>query len=291
MTAEGGVVPQHHRMEHLLEDNDYYQDLPTVDAVEARCDFVTASSMHADEDVWQPGSDPPDVPEDISMPPLEMREFHMKCSLSALNGKIEAAIGSAMADDGDMLDCPIFTTTLDEDESNFQSSISAVDVDTPNGVSPDFLKKIWSITDDQARNVVLQNTQLNRQSADGLMARQFSTNDRMLRYRRIQSYFFTDTMFVTKTAKSTRGNKCMQLFVSDKGYIAVYPMESKSDFIDCLHLFCKEVGVPVSLVVDPSGEQTSRLVRRFCNQVGTTLRILEESTQWAKIELNSILDF
>ena len=103
----------------------------------------------------------------------------------------------------------------------------------------------------------------------------------MLRYRRIQSYFFTDTMFVTKPAKSTRGNICMQLFVSDKGFIAVYPMKTKSDFLDSLHLFCKEVGVPVSLVVDPSGEQTSRLVRRFCNQVGTTLRILEESTQWA----------
>ena len=143
------------------------------------------------------------------------------------------------------------------------------------------MKKIWSITDAQAQGVVEQTTQLNRQSADGSLARQFSTNDRMLRYRRIQSYFFTDTMFVTKAAKSTRGNICLQLFVSDKGFVAVYPMESKSDFPDALHLFCKEVGVPISLVVDPSGEQTSRLVRRFCNQVGTTLRILEESTQWA----------
>ena len=281
ITTEGDVVPQHNRIKRLIGDADYYHDLPTVDAIEAQCDFVTVSSMHADEVIWQPGCDPPDVPENQSMAHLEMRDFHEKCSLSALKGKIEAAIGSVAANDGDMLDCPIFTSTLDDLESKFQSTISAVDVDTPNGVSPDFLKKIWSITEDQARNVVLQNTQLNRQSADGLLARQFSTNDRMLRYRRIQSYFFTDTMFVTKPAKSTRGNICMQLFVSDKGYIAVYPMESKSDFLDCLHLFCKEVGVPVSLVVDPSGEQTSRLVRRFCNQIGTTLRILEESTQWA----------
>ena len=103
----------------------------------------------------------------------------------------------------------------------------------------------------------------------------------MLRYRRIRSSFFTDTMFVTGKAKSTRGNKCMQLFVSDKGYVAIYPMRSKADFKDALHLFCKEVGVPVTLVVDPSGEQTSKAVRCFCTQVGTTLRILEESTQWA----------
>ena len=73
----------------------------------------------------------------------------------------------------------------------------------------------------------------------------------------------------------------LQVFVSDKGYIAVYPMEKKSDFQDCLHLFCKEVGVPEVIVVDPSGEQTSKPVRRFCIQVGTTLRLLEEKTQWA----------
>ena len=73
----------------------------------------------------------------------------------------------------------------------------------------------------------------------------------------------------------------LQVFVSDKGYVAVYPMEKKSYFQDCLHLFCKEVGVPEVIVVDASGEQTSKPVRRFCIQVGTTLRLLEEKTQWA----------
>ena len=101
-------------------------------------------------------------------------------------------------------------------------------------------------------------------------------NDRMLRYRRIKSNFFTDTMFVTKAAKSTRGYTMLQLFVLDKRYIALYPMERKNDFQDCLHLFYKEVGVPEILVVDPSGEQTSKSIRQFCIQVGTTLRLLEE---------------
>jgi len=57
-------------------------------------------------------------------------------------------------------------------------------------------------------------------------------------------------------------------------------MEFKSDFKDALHLFCKEAGVPIDLVVDPSGEQTSKPICKFCNQVGTTLILLEESTQW-----------
>ena len=103
----------------------------------------------------------------------------------------------------------------------------------------------------------------------------------MLRYRRINSFFFTDTFFAKGDAKSSRGNTCMQLFVSDKGYVAVYPMTTKSKFKDCLHLFCKEVGVPHTLVLDMSGEQTTNAVKHFSNQVGLTLRLLEESTQWA----------
>ena len=64
-------------------------------------------------------------------------------------------------------------------------------------------------------------------------------------------------------------------------------MGRKSDFRDSLHQYCKEVGVPEILVVDPSGEQTSKAVTRFCIQVGTTLCLLEENTQWAnRAELN-----
>ena len=99
----------------------------------------------------------------------------------------------------------------------------------------------------------------------------------MLSYCRIKSCFFTDTLFVTKAAKSIQGYTMIQLFVSDKGYLAIYPMRKRSEFKDALHLFCKEIGVPESLVVDPSGEQTSKDVRKFCNQVGTTLRILQEA--------------
>ena len=57
-------------------------------------------------------------------------------------------------------------------------------------------------------------------------------------------------------------------------------MELKSEFNDALYSFYKEVGVPIALVVNPSGEKTSKVVRKFCNQAKTTLRILEESTQW-----------
>ena len=72
-----------------------------------------------------------------------------------------------------------------------------------------------------------------------------------------------------------------QVFVSDKDFVAVYPMQSRRVFKDALHQFCKEIGAPVTLVVDPASENKSKDVRRFCHQVGTNLQILEEHTQWA----------
>jgi len=58
-------------------------------------------------------------------------------------------------------------------------------------------------------------------------------------------------------------------------------MKSQAEFQTALHWFCKEVGVPVDLVVDAHRAQTSNKVQRFCDQVGTTLRILEKGTPWA----------
>eukprot|EP00957_Ditylum_brightwellii_P151240 11515793-Ditylum_brightwellii.AAC.1 len=103
--------------------------------------------------------------------------------------------------------------------------LAATDV-TSRSVLPDLIKKMWSISDEQAQDVVNSNTQLNRQTTDGLLSQQFSINYRMLRYCRFNSYFYTDTMHVTKKAKSICGNLHLKVFVSDKGFVVVYPMES-----------------------------------------------------------------
>ena len=73
----------------------------------------------------------------------------------------------------------------------------------------------------------------------------------------------------------------MQLFVSDKGFVKVYPMTKESDYPKALKMFAKDVGAPDVLVADPHPSNKSKDVKAFCNQIGTTLRILEESTQWA----------
>ena len=71
--------------------------------------------------------------------------------------------------------------------------------------------------------------------------------------------------------KSWRGNKCCQLFVSDIGFVFLVPMKSKGEFPDALRKFCKEIGVPTSLVCDPSGEQSSKEVKKYCNDVALPL--------------------
>ena len=58
-------------------------------------------------------------------------------------------------------------------------------------------------------------------------------------------------------------------------------METVGQFEDALQLFCKEVGVPSTIIADPHPTQTKKSVRRFYEQVGMTLRLLEKNTQWA----------
>ena len=102
----------------------------------------------------------------------------------------------------------------------------------------------------------------------------------MIRYKRLKSTFYSDTMFATKH-RSVREYTCCQVFVSDKGFVAVYPMRSQEEFKTALHWFCKQVGVPMSLIVDGHRSQKSPTVKRFCDQIGTTLRVLEAGTPWA----------
>ena len=106
----------------------------------------------------------------------------------------------------------------------------------------------------------------------------------MLRYKRIAQFFFMDTFFATeKSGKSSRGNTCCQLFVSDKGFVFVAPMKSKSEVPSALKIFAREIGAPDAIICDAAGEQKSNAVKKFCHQIGTTLRYLEESTPWANL--------
>ena len=189
----------------------------------------------------------------------------------ALISKVSMAMGSMTVDDAA---CGVF-------EARVFSSVSAIAAGRSKGVTAEHLVKIWRIPYDDAARTLEVTTQWIRQDPDSSLSRNAGTNDRAVRYRRISSKFFTDTLFATKMAKSLRGNTCAQIFVSDKDFIALYPMKKEAEYFLALKEFSKDVGAPDVLVCDSAKTQKKREVKDFCTQIGTTLNILEAETQWA----------
>ena len=132
--------------------------------------------------------------------------------------------------------------------------------------------KIWRISYDDATRTINATSQHSVRSEDPTLSQNYGTNDCMLRYRRIKDYFFMDTFFATsKGGKSSSGNTCCQLFVTDKGFLCVVPMKRKSEVMQTVKQFAKEVGAPDTIVCDMASEQMSAEVKQFCNMIGTTL--------------------
>ena len=196
-------------------------------------------------------------------------DFAEALSVRGEISKLCASIGNCTL--SDQLSCSLFdepsTMTINNLESmlqnmldpcemaKVQSVVSAINAGTSKGPNPKDLSRLWLIDEALAAETINQTTQLCRQNADNSLSRQFLTNNRMLQYRRLQSTFFLDTMFATPKAKLTRMFTCCQIFVSDKGYVAVYPMKSQEEFPTEFHWFCKQVGVPVKLVIDAHSAQ------------------------------------
>ncbi len=165
--------------------------------------------------------------------------------------------------------------------------VSAAHAGISKGVDPTHLSKIWRIDLKTAERTLEVVTQGSKRTDDPKLSRNYGTNDRMLRYKRIAEYFFMDTFFATKKAgKSSRGHNCCQLFVTDKGYVYVVLMKSKAEVLQAVKQFAKEIGAPDAIICDMAGEQTSHALKSFCQEIGTTMRVLEEGTPWSnKAEL------
>ena len=79
-------------------------------------------------------------------------------------------------------------------------------------------------------------------------------------------------LFSKKTAgKSSRDNTCCQLLGTDKGFVYVVPMKSKSEAFQAVKKFAKEIGAPDAIIFDAAGEQTSKALRKYCSDIGTIL--------------------
>lgn len=208
------------------------------------------------------------------------------------HGRFTASVGSTISLEKEYLfpeliflptnNPKITPPTFDDEIDHDLFSIHATSAKDSKGVKADHLSKIWKIDLQSAKRTLDVTTQLVKHTADPSLSRNYSTNDRMLRYKRIREHFFMDTFFAKKTGgKSSRGNTCAQLFVTDKGFVHIIPLTSKSDVPKALKMFAKEIGAPDAIICDASGEQSSKEVKDFCHLIGTSLRYLEENTPWS----------
>ncbi len=248
-------------------------------------------------------------------PTLDDQNLYGRLAARAKLEKFKASIGSTNASGGEYLtDDDSATQPLTDDNTSDSDSdedddqaldqthdsvtkgeidldermISATHATKSKGVDPAHLSKVWRIDLKTAERTLEVVSELNRRVDDPTLSRNYGANDRMLRCKRIDEHFFMDTFFATrKSGKSSRGHTCCQLFVADKGFVYVVPMKSKAEESQAAKQFAKEIGAPDAITCDVAGKQTSHSLKKFCNEIGATLKVLEEGTPWSnKAELH-----
>ena len=123
--------------------------------------------------------------------------------------------------------------------------LSSVHSSPEVGAHARHLSKVWRISYEEAKCTIDATTQHGMHNPNPVMNQNYTTNDRMLRYRQITQYFFMDNFFATmKGGTSSRGNTCCQLFVTDKGFIYIVPMNRKSGVLSAIKQFLRRKWVP-----------------------------------------------
>ena len=93
--------------------------------------------------------------------------------------------------------------SIDLDSNRAQEKVEmffshATNAPRPHGVTPKHLSKVWRISPEDARRTIDTTTQTSVWTQDPTLSCSYGINDRMLRYQRIQDYFFMETFFATK---------------------------------------------------------------------------------------------
>ena len=147
-------------------------------------------------------------------------------------------------------------------------------------VTPEELSRRWNIGLDAARRTVRVTTQRGMQTTNKFgLDRRLRYNDRQLRYRRLNTNIFTDTMFSSVT--STRGNTCGQVYVNDLNWTRFQPMKSKSEAHYSLGELFRNDGVPNHIICDGAPEQIGGDFRKKCSDANCGIKQLEADSAFA----------
>ena len=147
------------------------------------------------------------------------------------------------------------------------------------GIDAATLAKNFGIGLDAATKTLKVTTQRGIRSVlNPTLSRRFRTNDRQLRCRRLPVDMHADTMF--SDVKSTRQNKCAQVFTTPDGWARAHPMRKKSQAHETLSLMFQREGVPNVMIMDGSKEQTMGEFRHKCQQAGSHVKQTEPHSPW-----------
>ena len=159
-------------------------------------------------------------------------------------------------------------------------NIGSISSSKRNGIKPEVLAEKWDIGLATAKRTTNVTTQRGVRTVEQpSMQRRFRTNDRQLRYRRLNTTMFTDTYF--SSVKSSRGNTCAQIWTNDIEWIRVDPMSTKSNAHHSAKKLFKNDGVPSKIVMDGAREQVLGKFKDACNDATVLVQQLEYNTPWA----------
>ncbi len=96
-----------------------------------------------------------------------------------------------------------------------------------------------------------------------MLSHRFPTNDRMLHYKRMPHPVFSDTLIAGMTSKHR--NKYAQIYATSFGWARAFPMSNKNETHKTLSLMFYRDGVPPTMILDDSKEQTlGHFKRKLC---------------------------
>ena len=94
-----------------------------------------------------------------------------------------------------------------------------------------------------------------------------------------------DNLFTTKkSGKSSREHTWCQLFLKNVGFVYVVLMRIKKEVLQAVNQFTNNIGAPYAIIRHATGYHKSQDLQRFINEIGTTLKELEEDTLGANKE-------
>lgn len=159
------------------------------------------------------------------------------------------------------------------------SSVYARTGTTSNGLTAEQLARNWRIPLAKAKQTIEVTTQRGIRTRPNDLIRRFKTNDRMLRYNRLTSTMYTDTM--KAETKSKRQNVYAQVYTIPPGWIKAYAMKTKGDAHETLSEVLRDVGAPEKLVMDGSLEQTLGNFRKKARDAGCKIMQTEPYSPWS----------